>query len=559
MDITDLAIAYTSIIFVMSTISERVANFTKLYFQDKVIYIPVIPHRESGKWVYSMKARLAILAQQQVTEAAEKEREYRILVINIIVGILCAAFINLNIFELNYSEIQNSNLNLGWQLSNIKGWKFFLSVVYFLWFLWSVSAILFSKLQETKRNINEEYIKYPFYAWLIVTIVIAIVAFSKGDLHSGCGKLLTHFSSYLCMGVFLSMGSKFWHDLLDILFSFKRTQEKLSDPKLLTDFDSADQIIRYTEISQYNIAEQLYDKYRSQIWAIKGVVSCGLVTYFNERIKLYQKRIEVEFTNNTAQNELLKLNAEGEVTINYNTFYLRDYIQIKHTSDLIAVPDVGIDNGRICYARNEAASNENIKGSFNVKKTAEGKYIAFSCLHVFASEKDFNDLRTNEKATIHDRQVLFSINGSHFHGQIILDTILFGIQSGGYGVDYCECEVEEEVFNKYENFIRQFDLRNVENLKMKLFGATSKLLVLDEPKTGLVGCDVNYGNGFTKHLELFKVDVSNPKLNVNPGDSGSTVYYKSGDNKELSFGMIIAKSDDCAYMFKLGKLNISYS
>lgn len=557
MSLSDSLIGFATIIFVMSTISERVSNFLKLYFQDKLIYIPIIPHKAGNKWVFFMEARISILAQSQITQAAEKEREYRVLVINIIVGILSAAFINLNIFEvLEYVGDTGTSLNIGWTLTDFKQGRIIFGIVYLFLFIWSGSLILFSKLQEQKKHISEKYVYSPFYIWLAFTLTL-IVASTAG--HFGEKQILLHFVGYVLVGVFLSLGSKFWHDLLDILFSFKRTQEKLTDRKLITDFDSADQIIKYTEISQYNIAEQLYEKYRSKIWAIKGVVSCGLVTYFNERIKLYQKRIEVEFTNNDAQNELLKLKEEGEVQISYNNFYLKDFIEIKHTAALIALPDTGVDDPPVCYARNNSASNEHIKGSFNVKKTSDGRYIAFGCLHVFASENDFNDFRTNERATINDRQVLFSINGSHYYGKIILDTILFGIQSGGYGADYCECEVVEEVFNEYKRFISRFDLRSVENQKLKLFGATSKLLVLDVPKAGLVGCDVDYGNGFIKHLELFKIDVFNTESNVNPGDSGSTVYYKSENSKEIFFGMIVAKSDDCAYMFKLDKLNIRYS
>ena len=60
MSLTDPLIGFTTIIFVMSTISERVANFLKLYFQDKMIYIPVIPHKAGGKWVFFMEARISI-------------------------------------------------------------------------------------------------------------------------------------------------------------------------------------------------------------------------------------------------------------------------------------------------------------------------------------------------------------------------------------------------------------------------------------------------------------------------------------------------------------------
>ena len=561
MSITDLLIGLGSIIFVMSTISERVSNFLKLYFQDKVIYIPVIPHKENGKWMYLMEAKLRILAQQQATEAAEKEREYRILVINIIVGVLSAAFININIFEL-FDYIKSSGkLNIGWNINRGLTVPVITGAAYLSLFLWSTSLILFSKLQEKNKDVRQRYVYIPLLFWLIATLVMVILLIpgKTGDFRIYSGKILFHFAGYLIMGLFLSLGSKFWHDLLDILFSFKRTQEKVTDPKLLTDFNSADQIIKYTDISQYDIAEQLYEKYKSRIWDIAGIVSCGLITYFDERVRLYQKRIEVEFTTIEAQNQLLKIQSEGEVQISYNTFLLKEYFEMKFTKGLIALPDTGIGSQPVCYTRNMAATNENIKGSFNVKKTIDGRYIAFGCLHVFASANDFSRFRNNEKAPVSDVDVLFSINGIHSNGKIIPESILFGNQRGNYGADYCECSIDEDTYNQYNEFIRQFNLEKIEDHQMNLFGATSKAMSLNESEYGVVECNVDYNNGFYKTLQLFKINASTRDKNVNPGDSGATVYYKSDDSSVLCLGMIIAKTDSCAYMCKLNKISITDS
>lgn len=495
MSLTDSLIGFTTIIFVMSTISERVANFLKLYFQDKIIYIPVVPHRAGGKWIFFMKARISILAQSQITQAAEKEREYRVLVINIIVGILSAAFINLNIFEvLEYVGDTDTPLNIGWTLTDLRQSRIIFGFVYLFLFIWSGSLILFSKLPEQKRNISKKYVYTPFFVWLTFTVTL-LIASAAG--HVGEKQILLHFTGYVSVGVFLSLGSKFWHDLLDILFSFKRTQEKLTDRKLITDFDSADQIIKYTEISQYNIAEQLYDKYRPELWKIDGVVSCGLVTYFNERVKLYQKRIEVEFTNNEAQQQLFKLREEGEVQINYNNFLLKDYFEMKFTKDIIALPDTGIDSHPICFARNTSSSNINIKGSFNVKKTLQGEFIAFGCLHVFASDSDFNKFKTNRPGgnLIIEKEVEFNINGALFKGQIIPDSVIFGDRHF-YGADYCECSVTENLYKTYMRFIKQFDLTLFPERQMKMFGATSKDIFLFEVKGEAIPTRVNYGQGF---------------------------------------------------------------
>lgn len=556
MALTDFLIAIATTVFIMSTISERVANFLKLYFQDKIIYIPIIPYKDNGKWVRMLEARLSILAQKQITEAAEKEREYRIMVINIIVGILSAAFININIFELlAVKDVNGLQLHLGWTTSTLKSCEVIGGILYLLLFLWSSSIILFSKLRENAARKNQRYTYIPFYCWIITTLIFIIITLVEKSTNEGVGKILIHFGGYLTMGVFLSLGSKFWHDLLDILFSFKRTQEKLSDPKLLTDFSSADQIIKYTEISQYNIAEQLYEKYRPKLWGIEGVVSCGLVTYFDERVRLYQKRIEVEFTTNEAQDQLLKIQAEGEVQINYNTFLLKDYLLIKFTKKLMAVPAIGIDVNPMCYAINTKNKDLGIKGSFNVKKTGD-KYVAFSCLHVFAADDDFRKFQQNEKALLSDDslEVEFYINGVTLYGTIIPKSVLFGNQHAYYGADYCECEIDEVFYRTYLNFIQPYQLEKIPEKKIQLFGATSKLLQLKSTPNNRISCDVDYGGDFVKSLELYKIDPD--ESNVNPGDSGATVYYKESDSSRLCMGMIIAKSDNNAYMSKLWTLEL---
>ena len=94
---------------------------------------------------------------------------------------------------------------------------------------------------------------------------------------------------------------------------------------------------------------------------------------------------------------------------------------------------------------------------------------------------------------------------------------------------------------------------------MNLFGATSKAMSLNESEYGVVECNVDYNNGFYKTLQLFKINASTRDKNVNPGDSGATVYYKSDDSSVLCLGMIIAKTDSCAYMCKLNKISITDS
>lgn len=91
--------------------------------------------------------------------------------------------------------------------------------------------------------------------WAIfISLIIAIV--SKADLFYlfNNGRLpddKISFSNISVAGIiltalFISLGSKFWHDLLDILYFYKNARQKLSDGNL-SDFDEADTTQEFIE------------------------------------------------------------------------------------------------------------------------------------------------------------------------------------------------------------------------------------------------------------------------------------------------------------------------
>ncbi|PXY41361.1 hypothetical protein DMB65_08135 [Flavobacterium cheongpyeongense] len=537
----------------LSLVSERAANFIKLYFQGKEIYIPFIS-KIKGKWQYYLKVRLEILAYKQPTEMAEKEREYRVMIINVLVGIVIASLANASLFELIKQISSNENESIaikGILFNNDNAWNLIVGAIYMLFFLWSMSLILFSRLPEFESDNKKKNYKTPLIIWFVTTVIIVIV-YKIGENMKDPFRtdldflsIVRHVMGYIFTGLFLSLGSKFWHDLLDIFFQLKNTQQVLSDKKTYTDYDSADKLISLAETPQYDIAEGLYGIYKDQIKDIEGVVSHGLTTVLDDTTKLYKKIIEVEFTNPEAQEKLQRLKFSGSIVLKLNTFYLKDYLRILKTDYLRALTTT--ETPPLCYVCN-ADSTSNM-GSFNTLIRNE-KYYAVSNLHVFADEKeliDFNSGKINHftKTAIH-----FNIQGKVFLSDFEADGLQFG-NKNFEGKDQCFAPITKDIYVAHQNFLSQYNLNNFSPSRMVLFGATSKYLEIPRfSDLQPTDCSIKY-KGFVKQLNLIKIDCQNDN-NVDFGDSGSFVYYKikTGQTTSIKKGVIVAKSQNFAFMFR---------
>lgn len=553
MSVTQFLISFSIIMMMLSLVSERGANFVKLYLQGKQLYL-LFPHRSKDGFKLFMKARLEILAYKQPTVMAEKEREYRVMVINIIVGIMIAALANANFFEIVKQISTESDAHQ--QTIAIKGIFFdgadtsiVLGALYLLFFLWGMTVVAFSRLSEHTATAGKiKHTTLPLFAWLITTIII-VVLFALGknmegaiETHIRFITIVRHTIGFIITGFFLSLGSKFWHDLLDILFKLKNTQQVLSDKKTYTDYDSADKLIVLAETSQYEIVEGLYGIYKKDIDAIEGVVSHGLHTIQDATTRLYKKIIEVEFTTSEAQEKLERLMYSGSLTLNYNTFYLKDYMNMSYTSDLTALTD--INSSPVCYACN--ANDTDNKGTFNIEKIGND-YYAVSNLHVFADSTELKQYHLGTITNFSNLTVEFHIDGSTYSQNFDTSTFKFG-HFYEQGMDLCYALITDQaLLTHYQAYIDEATILSFPENKMSMFGATSKYLkfpLITSLQT--VSCDVKYP-GFRKKLELIRVPQTAANR-VKPGDSGSFLYYKQ--TQEVLKGVVIATSDNYAYIFR---------
>jgi hypothetical protein len=83
------------------------------------------------------------------------------------------------------------------------------------------------------------------------------------------------------MAFFLSFGSKFWHDLLDILFLYKNAQRVIRTGEGLQ-ASSADEISAMVAMSSIQIARRALADKKKELMAIQGVVAVGIGTNEDE-------------------------------------------------------------------------------------------------------------------------------------------------------------------------------------------------------------------------------------------------------------------------------------
>ncbi|WP_203296576.1 hypothetical protein [Luteirhabdus pelagi] len=554
--LTEFLISFSIVMLMLSFVAERVSNFLKLHFQNKTIRIPVfrIFKTRNGKYPFWLKAKLKVLAHKQPTERLEKEREYRVLTINIICGLGIATFSNANFFQLveRISSIPDAsdNVNLaiitGWNMGQFTpgNWEFIVMGAFVLsYVIWSLSIILFNDLIELSDNdkVNSSKVRYPFY---IGTLILGLLMLISNSM--GWGEISTvfeHAMGFIITGLFLSLGSKFWHDLLDTLFSLKKSQQHVNTKATYLETYEASQVETLANISQFEIASELLNRYQKDLEKIDGVLSVGLNTIINSTSGLYQRVIEVEVDSPMAQKEVEKIMNEGVYTRDLNRFHLKNYVKIVVSAYLKAL-SYSLNNvlkeKPIFHAKNDV---ENSYGTFYLVEE-DNKVYAISNFHVFASKADLLDHHNGPIKKLQDVDITLTIGNKEFNARIT--DFRFN-----HNEDFAKAEIESgnsDVLKEYHKLIDNEWLISPEG-DLRIVGSYTKKIRFRN-KWESTYCEIDFGE-FKKEMWLFKIFAMTPGL-PNFGDSGSLIFYKNNpDDQKLSCGMLVAVSQNYAYMYKL--------
>lgn len=200
MDILQQIIQLVIILFLLSMVCERIADFLKNYLSDSYIL-------KIKKEFFKVGNTITKFPND---DAKEKARAFRILKINVWSGILLALILKADLIKI-FNNITEPGRTLGW--NNITEYK----------------AL--------------DFVLLPF------------------------GIILT--------GCFISFGSKFWHDLLDILYEIKNTKRILADPDTYK-VDNTKSLQKLFDTYQSDFMKAAYLEAKTKYMAMESVKAIAI-------------------------------------------------------------------------------------------------------------------------------------------------------------------------------------------------------------------------------------------------------------------------------------------
>ena len=392
--------------------------------------------------------------------------------------------------------------------------------------------------------------------WAIFASLIVAFA-SKADLFYmiKCGELSTdidydkiNYVGIVLTALFLSLGSKFWHDLLDVLYFYKNAKQKLND-KNIDSFDNADAVeefvnLKYSELNTYAIMQ--YPEYFKENPNFLYILSNNKTNIDKELPKLI---VHVKDKINCNIPPIIKIQLpQSKNTISIAVQIVQDSIPVANT--MISNGDyAGINNiemgGTICCA---------LKG--NIKKDTylltcshvlnEGKSIGFGNFLPKNQQKDVISIKRNDETqeSFIIGKCCYSLRNFQFDIALILldnaDTFKFTPST----ISNLPIKLEEkDKLTKYVK-MRGFVSNDIKNgiivdfetsaIPIKYKDTTEKLenLIVVSNKSS-----IGFGFQNSKPISL-------------PGDSGALIY----DEKLQPIGMVIASSDNYTFAIPLPEI-----
>lgn len=222
MSIVDKLIAATIILFLLSQITEKITFFIRKNAEKKAQNWTVLRRsfyeltRLLGlkSLIDTNKGEAIITNHEALTENQKSDIENDVTILSLFAGIAVAIGFQANLFQFLTEDPQKA-MEYNWSVLN------------------NLSA-------------------HNFYNWRVL-------------LHT-----VEHVFGLVLTGFFLSWGSKFFHDLLDLLYQIKDTKRKKNNAKNLG-FGSADDVEKYSNMTELERVNLVLNTHKEKIKAIKGV------------------------------------------------------------------------------------------------------------------------------------------------------------------------------------------------------------------------------------------------------------------------------------------------
>jgi hypothetical protein len=449
----DAAVTIATILFILSMINERIANFIKLQFSEKKL----------------LGISLGNLRVKSNNEYDEDDRSKRILVLNIVSGTI-------------------------------------------------VALILHADLISILGHIDKPY---------------NVIGWDK-TLPTGLGWVLLPIGCFLT-GCFISLGSKFWHDLLDLLLYTKNLKGKLIDERTYDQTGDINQLQDFINTPEYKLSQIAVDKYGTSLKAIPGVLALGS-GYLNNGTN-HIGCVEVHVTDTAAgthiqKNLPIQLNSGGTVNIPVKVVVTGGYAQTNS-----ADAGMGVSNKSGVLGHGTIGA---------IVKDIYGDHYVLSCFHVLNG--DTNWKRLSDSTDIIDAS-----------GATIAE-LYFGFRTTDMDAAIAKINNGVAYSNQY--------IHNPASIRSVIYDDVLKATPVSVlgARTGVTSTGFLYNDSWPTTLKypdgslwdlndlivLTKLDASTNSYNTmtQGGDSGALVV----DDKNVAIGLVVGGDDAFSYAIKLDKI-----
>lgn len=451
MTIEDKVIAIAIVLFILSQVTERLANLIKLSF-------PQPSYRDkpgASRWLGNLKVR-------EGNKEDEKNRERGVLVLSIVCGIVVAT-VTLLPFNCGQNPAAPPT-GMEW-LSDTPWW------------------------------------------WMY-----AILA-----------------------GLFISFGSKFWHDALDLLYTYKLAKQKIADPATYKQ-ESAEAVAAYVKLRPSEIADLAYDTDDAKaLRSTPGVTSMGVTAALINGESVHALKVHVSDP----------------------TIKVPDHIEVKAEGAKCAVPVIvehaGLLNamagGRVGQGIHNVKRQDRT-GTFGcvVHRSGTDRRFILSCYHVMRDKHDwaqFAPQQSEEIAAAGNGTIAKLVAGIRTNR---LDSAIAEIPPG---VDIEETLPDGKKISGYRT-LTPSDVHYSIPLWVKGHNmdhpCRARLCELD-----FDAC-VGYADGGAHWLEdlivITDLSTGSATAPTKRGDSGAIVY----DGSAKAVGMVVAGDDKYTYAIPIARV-----
>ncbi|MFC1555665.1 hypothetical protein ACFL67_01135 [candidate division KSB1 bacterium] len=338
-------------------------------------------------------------------------------------------------------------------------------------------------------------------------------------------------------GIFLSFGSKFFHDLIDTLLQVKNLKRKLNDEKTYK-IQNIDELEKYLKLSDYDLAQKAVEENRESIIKLKNVAAFGLGTDENDN---YCAEVHLKDDDDSEIEKSLKITIPGGQIHTVNVKIIKGVGETKVHNTVN--PGNAIGN---MYNRDEVGT----LGCVVQHRFKKSKYF-LTCYHAVNAGHDWDLFQPVDK----ERVV------AYHDGRPEIGDLIYGRRDKYLDVALIKPDTDIQ-FNEAIIGIEKPDgvrdltpVDYIRRTKVKFKGRTSEKI-----KTGKV-VNINFTLSDIKypddnHELQDMIVLSKPKSGGScstvsePGDSGSLVV----DENNKGVGIIVAGNDQFTYAIPLKRI-----